>query len=497
MSIVTGAQPEVERLDDAPRVDASRSDKLARGLAIAGAAVILLFAIVVLASDVPCDYGEGDTATWIWLLRHGRAIYGVAAAHGMTMVRTNYPPLQLWLVAALSPSDDAILLTGRLVSVVGFALATAMVMLSLTKATGSRRVAVLGGLLLVATFRASFWAVICRADTLALGLGTVGVTLASTRTRLWPLLSAMAFAASLLTKQNLVVFPVGTIAWALSTPGERRAGLLLATTLAALVGGALSALHLFDAIVSGSVASFRAANLARHLLTSVAPSLLAVLLALPVALGRRELPKVAEAIVGPWRGCFWVGLVWIVSLGRTGADYNYLLELLTSLAVLAPISVAFGGSRRLLAGHLAVSLVESCVWVTGLFLFVLQPHRSEAKLARELLRGVNGPILSEQTYLAITAGHAPVVIPFLAAQQAAQGLWDAGPLVSAASRGELSRVLLGFPIEAGPGGALAWHDERFPPGLLAAVSSRYELVGHIESLYVYAPARPLPRDDRP
>ncbi len=459
-----------------------------KALAIAAAGVMGAFLLGVLFVDAPCDYGEGDTASWIWLLRHGQAIYGEGAAHDMAMVRTNYPPLHLWLVAWLAPSDGTILVAGRLVSIVGFALAVGMVTLTVRRATGSRGASLLGGLLLLGTFRAAFWGGICRADALALGLGTVGVTLASLRVRAWPLFSAVAFAAALLTKQNLIVFPVGTFLWTVRRPEERARGILLALGTGILVGGVLLGDHLVDAVVAGSVAGFQLTNLARHLATSVAPSACAIALVVPLARGRLPLGADAERVAGPWRASFWVGLAWIVTLGRTGADYNYLLELLATLAVLVPIAMSAGGSRRLLLAHLAVAAVEACVWVVGISFFVVRPRVAEEQLARETLRGVDGPVLAEQTYLATSTGHVPVVIPFLATQQAARGLWDAAPLVDAARHGELARVLLGFPVEGVAASAQGWHDERFPPGLLAAVAARYALVAHVDSLYVYAPA---------
>ena len=468
------------------RAPASTFHGAVRALAFVGAGVIAMFVVEALLCDAPCDYGEGDTATWIWLLRHGHAIYGNAAAQGMTMVRTNYPPFQLWLVALLAPSDETILLVGRLLSLSGFLLTMAMVALSVSRATGSRIVALIAALFLAATFRAAFWAAICRADAIALGLGSVGVTLAALRVRMWPVLSAIAFATALLTKQNLVVFPIGTILWALTFGRERRAGLVLAATKAALVGALLAVFHLFDAIVSGSVASFRWINLARHLATSVAPSLLAIILALPLARGARPVPVAAQAVLGPWRGIFWVGLPWIVALGRTGADHNYLLELLTALAVLAPTAVAFGASRKLFIAQLSLAVVESTLWLGGGSTLIAS-RIADVKFARAQLEGVHGPIFAEQTYFAIAAGKAPVVIPFLAAQQAAQGLWQPGALIAAAHDGQLERVLLGFPLEEGAHGSFAWHDERFPPGLLDAIASRYELTAHTATLFIYSP----------
>src|SRR3954471_15931009 len=101
-------------------------------VAVAAAATLALFVAGVLC-PAAWEYSEGDAATWIWLLRHGRDIY--AAPSGLPMWSSNYPPLYLHLIARLAPSDGSILLVGRLVSLAGYLLATAMVGLSARAAT--------------------------------------------------------------------------------------------------------------------------------------------------------------------------------------------------------------------------------------------------------------------------------------------------------------------------------------------------------------------------
>src|SRR5687767_11520265 len=98
------------------------------GLILACLACSIVLWVNVLWSPTPFHYADGDTATWIWLLRHGQDIYQAPA--GLPVWQSNYPPLYLRLVAALTPRDDLILWTGGWVAMIAFLVAT--VLLGLT-----------------------------------------------------------------------------------------------------------------------------------------------------------------------------------------------------------------------------------------------------------------------------------------------------------------------------------------------------------------------------
>jgi hypothetical protein len=466
----------------------ARIPTAARGLALAAFVVIASFWALAVPFPTAYEYAEGDTATWIWIARHGEPLY--RATSGLPMRRTNYPPLGLALAARAAPDDEHILATGRLLSLAGFALALAMVGLSVRAATGSAAAGLVAALLLGGTLRAGFWAGVCRPDALGFGCAAAGVTAAALRVRGWWLIAACMFAMALLTKQNLIVMPVGTAAWALLR--ERRRGLLLVAATGALLGAVLwRAPPLVDALVRSSLAAWRPANFLRHLATSVAPSGLAIAMALALVRERARLPERARRVVGPWAGVLLAGLAWTVALGRVGADFNYLLELIAASTVLASIAAAHGKHARMFSMHAGICLVETAAWVAALALTVLPAKRAEAAAAARALRGVDGPVFAEQSWYATASGHPPVVIPFLATQLAAGGRWDPAPLVEAVQRGELRRVLAGFSLEDDPAASrLRWHEERYPPGVVAALRERYRLVDRAAppgELWIYAP----------
>lgn len=431
------------------------------------------------------EYAEGDTGTWVWMLRHGEAIYGGAEA--LPMRHANYPPLGLSLVAKLAPSDGAILVTGRLVSLCGFALMVALVGLSVKRATGSASAGALASMALLATMTTGFWAAVCRPDALAAATGTLGVTMVAHRVRGWPLLAGLAFAASLLVKHSLVVFPLGTVAWALVR--QPRRGALLALTTVAPLAIVVWTARLGEPLLTWSSGEWRAAKLLTSLGEDATPLSLGVAAAV-VALRRwNELPARAREVAGPWSGVLVVGLAWALALGRVGASFNYLIELATATVVLATIAATSGLGRRLYLSHALVSVLYAGVWL-GIMIFDYVPRSAvEQRAAVAALAGSSGPVLAEQTWWATGAGRPPLVIPFLSTQLAAADRFDPTPLARAAAAGTIDRVLLGFPLEEPAAVKRHSHADRFAPIVLDALRSRYERESSAGELYIYRPRR--------
>lgn len=438
------------------------------GLAVAvSMAAVVGFWAWYLIDPVPFQYSDGDMATWIWLTRHGEDVY--AGLGGLPMRAANHPPLFMRLVALIAPSDDAILRTGGLVAAVGWLSTMAGVYLSLRRTAGAP-VAWCGALLAGGSWPVASYAGVCLGDAPALGLGVLGVTLAVWRPAGWPFLAAIAFAASVLCKHSLVVFPAGVIAWAVVR--ERRAAVVLLVTTAALVGAVLLTFRLVEPLFLWSIAPWSARNFAEKALLWVVP-LGFGLSASASALRRSE-------ALGPWPAVWIAALVWTIALGRIGSGSNYVLELSVATAVLA----AAAGGRRL-AAHAGATAIQVIVWVGWLSLRVVPEMRVEQAAAAEALAGISGTIIAEQTWYATRTGRPPLVLPFLAAQLAASRRWSDAPLRDALARGEVARVLLQFDVtDARPGG----HWDRFTPAVVSAIRDRYVLEWARGSLHVYRPS---------
>jgi hypothetical protein len=436
------------------------------------------------SSPSPYEHSEGDIATWIWLLRHGHDIYAVSP--GLTMWRTNYPPLYLWLVAAAAPSDAAILFAGRVVTLVGTFLTVFATWLSVQSATRSRAMATLGALLVLLWTRAYLWGAVCRPDALALGLSAIGVTLASLRARAWPFSTAALFAVSLLVKHSLIVFPLGVIGWALVR--HRRDAIVLVFLLAALIGVPFFGWHLFVPLVRYSVSPWTLRTFAENLMSALLPGIGAPILSALLVSRWSSLPADAKRGLAPWAAVFAVGIVWTLSLGRTGSAFNYVLELEVAMTVLATSAFAVGIAPVVYSLQAVVSLVDAAVRIGVLAFGTVPSGKAELALAKSVLDGVETPVFAEQCDYPLAVGRPPAIVPFLATQLALNGLWDDAPFVTALREGVVTRVLLDFPLDLD----LDDHDNqghagRLPPGTLEVLRARFELVAHTGSLYVYAP----------
>ncbi len=458
------------------------------GLQRAALATALVLVVRTLTSPAPFDYGESDTATWIWLLRHGQPIYGPLTALPLRL--THYPPLQLWLVAKLAPSDGAILTVARLLSLCGLVLTALAARLCVARATGSTRAGSQAALLVATTTQLVYFGASGRGDLFALGLAALAMTTVALRVRGWPLVAALLFALALLCKHNLVVLPLGVLGWALWRQPRQALGFGL--TLVALVGVSVWRLHLLVPLVAWTQTGWRLSDLAALTLTEVLPSAAALVVVAGLVRRRRRVPVPAAAVLEPWLVACALGSVWLLALARVGSSANYLLEWLLALVIASTIAAELGLGARWQRLHVAAASLQTLVKLVPLVLVVLPRAERELTLARQTLASTSGPVLAERTWLATAAGRPPVIIPFFAHQLAQRRLWSEAPLIDLARQQQLTRVLLDFSLaEAAPARR---HEDRFAPALLAALRCGYVQAATVGELHVYVPA---PRDSAP
>lgn len=436
--------------------------------ALLWAAAIATLALFVFGAINPAawEYSEGDAATWIWMLRHARDIY---AAPGLPMWSSNYPPLYLHLVARLAPRDAGILLVGRLISIAGYLLAALMVGLSARAATSSSRAGWMAGTLFAVTARASYQAAACRGDALALGLMLLALHLCAVRARGWVWAVALLCPTALLCKHSLVVVPIAIGLWSLVRE-PRKAIVLLGS--AAIFLFAIWKLNWMAPLFGWSQSSWSFRLWLSSIGWWLAPSAIGLILA-AIAWRRASSP-----VLGPWIAVLAVAALWTLSLGRVGASFNYLLELLAAISVLSVTMM----SSRLFAAHVAVTSIEAIAWCVYLVGILLPQAQRELKNAQAILRDDQDPVFVEETWHATSLGRPPIAIPFLSSHLAESGRWDQKPLVSLIESGAFAHVLLDFSLD-NPG----WHSDRFTREELAALRARYVLFDQKEELRVYRP----------
>lgn len=446
----------------------------------------LLLYVVVRSLPFPFEYAEGDTALWARLWRGGVDVYAGGLAD-LPLLRSNYPPLYLALLAALARGDDTLLLAGRLLSLAGFSLALGCAGFVAARASGARAAGVLSGLLLVALAQASLFGVTCRPDGLGLGLGVLGLTLVALQGRGAFALAGPCFAVALLCKHSLLVLPLGAGLWTLRRSLPRALGLALATAVPFL--GALFAFAgfsrgrlaaLLDMLLLGSAAPVSGLTLVLNLLVLGPPLAPLLWLALrPVSAGAAW--RHDATMVGPFRASLLVGLGWSAALARIGAAGNHLLELSVCAAVLASCAAFAAGRPDRLRLPLGVAALASAILAAQVLVHDVPLRRAQAQTAAAALAGVRGLVLCEQSFHALQ--HRQVVIPFLATQQARMGRWDPKPLVSAIADARIERVVLGSPLDR----LATFGSERIPEPVRAALLRRYRLLEQRGGLWIYGP----------
>ncbi len=186
-----------------------------------------------------------------------------------------------------------------------------------------------------------------------------------------------------------------------------------------------------------------------------------------------------------------VFLTTLVSLGRTGAHGQYVLELLvvTLLFLLRTTGVfSMRGRDRLVSLQIVFLLIY-----TPLFIMVEEGQWDMAanRAAKEifpLLKTEHGPILSQQGSFALfTRGEIYVQLFHFSALSRA-GLWDQGLLVRDIDQRIFAWVITEFPIEESI--AAADDRERFTPEMQEALRRNYLRREAIYPYYLYRPRPP-------
>lgn len=462
---------------------------------------MVLFWGAALWFGTPYLYSDGDTATWIWMLRHGEPVYGSPmtagplstavpawdVGPGLPMRLTNYPPLYLHAVAWLAPSDASILRTGAALSIVGFVLAIAGVALSAYRASGQRVPAILAALLLGGAGSAAYNAPSCFPDTAGLGLAVAGVTLAALRLRGWPLWSGLLFCAAVLVKHSLIVLPAGTCLWALANASTRRAGCCLVVSLSTPLFGVLWACDLFAPLVLWTKTTWAVDYFALQLAVWGLPLLPGIVVAGALLSRWQQLSPSGRQVLGPWAFVAGLGVVWLIALGRRGSGANYTIELITALAVLLPIA----SERRVLprvAWLHGIAILCLSWGLTTYHLGWLWPKQArDQAVVQSVLRDRPGALLAETPWYTTRLGRPPVVISYLATQLAHAGRWQSEGLLAKLRDGQIAAVILNFPVETSP---KLGHADRLPPAVLPLLRDRYELAAKTDSVFVYTPRRP-------
>lgn len=454
------------------------------------------------------DYGEGPLLSQIDRLEEGEAIYQPLAPGAFAIA--NYPPFYHRTVRLADALLGSTVLAGRAVSGLATFLCAVLVA-ALSWRTGGAATslpralaAATAGLLYLGVLYVYMWAPLVRVDMLALLLSLFGVlTFALLAPSPAALAAAVPFALALFTKQTAVAGLAACILVAL-----RRAP-RLALGLAAATGVLAVALYALEAVRSGGWIYFHlvTANSGQYVweqalpylsdLGGRYPTLLALAVVSALSMARRGGDDWSRPVLAAY---LLTAAAVSLTVGKTGAHVNYLLELMA----VAMACVGAGLAEALAATpHRRASAAEQIVAVAFPALVLLRAvalvggpeqdwadslrtlPRAEAAQALSLVESAGGPVLSQDmTLLALT--DMPIEYqPFEMTQLARTGAWDPAPLLAELESSHFALLLLELDVAAEP--------ERgrnlFTPEMLAAIDAHYVVDEHIGPYVVYRPRR--------
>lgn len=457
------------------------------------------------------DYGEGPILNQIVQLAAGHSIYQPlrpgAYAFG------NYPPVFYGLVAAIDLLVGNPLAMGRALSVAA-ALLTAVVIGLLVWRAARPEVgpvpralsAVVGGLAFLRLSYVAAWAPLLRVDMVACLLAFAGV---------WMFTRAAAHGASLgwcvvpfllafFTKQSAVAAVGACLVVGLVRAPRRtlRFGALLVAAGTAVFATLMAVTHgeFYFHVVTVNHNFYSWKQTAAFLSDALVRYPIALAIALVFAISLVAETRRRRSTTGGWeRPVFGVYLLtsFLVSLtvGKLGAEVNYLIELMGVVCAAVAVAVAdgFAPSPQASGGGAAASsivLPALLLWqVAGLshrpaIEWVEIPdtqERQEMSQLLEMVRRTPGPVLSEDMTLLVLAGKPVEFQPFDMTQLAYMGLWDQRDFVHRIADEAFGLIILRFDVAAPS--TLAY--TRFSPEMLAAIRTHYGSLGMRARYFVY------------
>lgn len=443
------------------------------------------------------DYGEGVVWQQALTLLDGTA-YG--PIHHLPATPFNYPPLfhllalgGAWLTGAdLLRVGRTISMVATLVSAAAAGLLVRHVVAGFAGRAG--RLAALagvlaGGMLPISEMPALQWSAMMRVDSLAVALGMLGL-LVGVRAPVSPAArrGAMAlFVLAVFTKQTMITAPLAFLA-ALAWWDWRAAWRALGFGVLLGLGPLLvllvwSDLRVFTHLITINYSNrFEAGNALRLLMgmryAIASGTVSAVVIAACLVLRRPARADLARAdrfaLVLACLNALTM-TVHLGALGKSGAAHNYTLGPLIAVCPLVGIAVAWaareawraGAGLRVLALPLLCLAMIGQFWRSPPFPGVPAARGAAERDVVARLRGVAGPVLSEDPALLLRAGRRYDFEPAMMTELASTGWWNEAAFVESLRRHHYALLVL----EGGEGDSL--FDARFTPAMRAAMRDAY------------------------
>ncbi|MDA8016035.1 MAG: hypothetical protein MPN21_01205 [Thermoanaerobaculia bacterium] len=433
---------------------------LVAGVALWPISEFLLDAWRAVTFPYPLDYGEGPLLDQARRLAALDNIYRPLES-GPPWTVSNYPPVYPLLLAVGTALVGPIYAWGRVVSILSALAVAWWIGRILHRRTGDALVAAVSAVTFLFTPYVAFWATLQRVDLLALALSWAAIAwlLGDARRSVAP--AAMLLAASILTRQTFALAaPCALFVWLLLQDLPGRA-LRLALLTGGLVGFAAVVLQILsggfvDHVLTanwnvwrpGTLVEF-AVDVCRRLPVPILGATLAIALLLR-RWRRREPSWDFGAFVSVY---LLFALLSAVTIGKAGANVNYLLELSVALSLGMGILLAeLRREPRLRLLALGFVAVQWFTWVQPtrheMFTEIYLQAENEAAAVLERIERTDGDIVAGQWLGLLPLADRDVTLqPHERQHLVTHGHWDQKPAVDWLRRGEAEMILLYRPPE--------------------------------------------------
>ena len=447
----------------------------------------------------PLDYGEAPLVDQSMRLAAGHNIYRPDLTSPPYTI-SNYPPLYMLFLVPFVKMFGPAFQAGRVISLLS-TLASAIflgqIVYTLTK---DRMAAIITNMFFLAVPYVVGWSPLLRVDMLALAFSTAGmyVVVRWTSTRRGFVIGGLLLVAAIYTRQSFALAaPLGTFVWLLIQNKRRAIG------FAAWVGGvSLALFFILNTLTRGGFYfNIITANINEYELERLEWWLSRLLDAAPILLvlggGFLFLGFSQKRSSVPGRRTGWSLLstyligasLSALTIGKIGANENYLLELFAALSLTAGAVIAWSRERRWQRAILLVLLalqtgqfmqttlvdeVESAKWR-------LKPMKQLSDL-EWIVETADGPVLGDEFMGMIILQDRPLYIqPFEITQLANAGLWDQTPLLESIRNQDFPVILIHHFMD--------WpvYKERWSQEMLSAIMQNYAPTDFLAETIVYQP----------
>ena len=448
----------------------------------------------------PLDVGEGEVLNYARMMAAGEPLYRSIGADNATI--TNYPPVAIWAVAALTDPAHPSFGPGRLLASLCMAWIAACLVVVLRKGKAPWPLAAAMGLAFLANPVIMPFGNLLRVDAVALALSFSGLAMLSVReTRVAAALAGTLFTAALFAKHSSVFAPAAACLYLLVN--DRRRLLVLLGVMAALGGGGLLAMQTITGgeflkhLVTYTYEGWTWWHVLSYMKSRIlGPPFVNLALTVSAAAGwiwwtRRQghrtpawyyLPAVVPSVL---------------LLGKTGSSALYLQELVLACLLVAGVVLARltegepkpAARAAFLIATLTLALTCAIALPEWTKLSVDPADAERDRKAYTLIQRANKPVFAEDVGVPVVAGkEVPYPNTYSLSWAIENGHWDPAPLLADfASRRFALVYLLSSASDPGPLTVMRIH-----PAILRAIQTYYPVTWRCGSGFIYLPKRPRP-----